>query len=235
MAAQRVPVEFRGLERVARVRAALAQDNPCRARRAGGDVQFWIRVYTQIDTKPDCSAASTTSAWSTTRCTSLQHHAAERERQVDQARERYGARCTASRMPQTPRCPTMIADRDLWGAESTTARLRSAIDDIRSGWARRTASARADRSGAWETHIAETWRIWGCPRSWRCCARGVLLQSGPRTRRSAPQAVAVSCARPGGVTCASTARWTMLDRSAPRGRGTAARLNYRVLGSWPLR
>src|SRR5439155_18317292 len=54
--------------------------------------------------------------------------------------------------------------KELWGAEATPARLRSAIEDIRFqlGQADRF-RAGLIRSGAWETHIAETLANLGLP------------------------------------------------------------------------
>src|SRR3977135_3025983 len=113
---------------------ALAQDNPMpRPPQLERDVQFWIRVYTQIHP----TAASLPDQYNPGVVYDSLHFApnttpAERERQVDQARERYGA--ALHRIADAADAPLSDDDqriRDLWGAESTPARLRSAIDDIR--------------------------------------------------------------------------------------------------------
>src|SRR5256886_5996655 len=71
---------------------ALAQDDPMpRPQQLERDVQFWIRVYTQIDT----NAGFLHDQYNLSVIYDTLHFApnttpAERERQVDQARERYG-------------------------------------------------------------------------------------------------------------------------------------------------
>src|SRR4029077_7211966 len=89
----------------------------------------------------------------------------EREREVDQARERYSA--ALRRIAEAGEAPLSADDqrvRELWGAEVTPARLHSAIEDIRFqlGQADRF-RAGLIRSGAWETHIAEKLANLGLP------------------------------------------------------------------------
>src|SRR5256885_1931153 len=114
---------------------ALAQDNPMpRPPQLERDVQFWIRVYTQIDT----NAGLLHDQYNLSVVYDTLHFApnttpAERERQVDQARERCGA--ALRRIADAADAPLSADDeriKELWGAEGTPARLRSAIEDIRS-------------------------------------------------------------------------------------------------------
>lgn len=219
---------------------ALAQDNPMpRPPQLERDVQFWIRVYTQIDT----NAGFLHDQYNLGVVYDTLHFApnttpAERERQVDQARERYGV--ALHRIADAADTPLSEDDqriKDLWGAESTPARLRSATDDIRFqlGQADRF-RAGLIRSGAWETHIAETLANLGLP------AELAVL---PHVESSFNPA-AYSKVGAAGLWqfMRSTGRRYMRidsavdDRLDPfRSTEAAAQLlayNYRVLGSWPL-
>src|SRR5205823_12964345 len=113
---------------------ALAQDNPMpRPPQLERDVQFWIRVYTQIDT----NAGFLHDQYNLSVIYDTLHFApnttpAERERQVDQARERYGG--ALRRGADAADAPLSADDqrvKGLWGAEGTPARPRPADDDIR--------------------------------------------------------------------------------------------------------
>src|SRR6266853_1327843 len=219
---------------------ALAQDNPMpRPPQLERDVQFWIRVYTQIDT----NAGLLHDQYNLGVVYDTLHFApnttpAEREREVDQAREHYGA--ALHRIADAADAPLSDDDqriRDLWGAESTPVRLRSATDDIRFqlGQADRF-RAGLIRSGAWETHIAETLANLGLP------AELAVL---PHVESSFNPA-AYSKVGAAGLWqfMRSTGRRYMRidgavdDRLDPfRSTEAAAQLlafNYRVLGSWPL-
>src|SRR5260370_4325229 len=146
---------------------ALAQDDPVpRPPQLERDVQFWIRVYTQIDT----NAGFLHDQYNLGVVYDTLHFPpnttpAERERQVDQARERYGA--ALHRIADGADAPLSADDqpiKHLWGAETTPARLRAATHDIRFqlGHADRL-RAGLIHSGAWETHIAETLANLGLP------------------------------------------------------------------------
>src|SRR5213082_3361169 len=202
---------------------ALAQDNPMpRPPQLERDVQFWIRVYTQIDT----NAGFLHDQYNLSVIYDTLHFApnttpAERERQVDQARERYGG--ALRRVADAADAPLSADDqriKELWGAERTPARLR----------------AETVRSGAWETHIAETLANLGLP------AELAVL---PHVESSFNPA-AYSKVGAAGLWqfMRSTGRRYMRidsavdDRLDPfRSTEAAAQLlayNYRVLGTWPL-
>src|SRR5580658_5088633 len=203
------------------------------------DVQFWIRVYTQIDT----NAGFLHDQYNLAVVYDTLHFASstppsERQRLVDEARARYEA--ALRRIADAGDNPVSAEDqhiKDLWGPEGTPARLRSAVDDIRFqlGQADRFRSGLI-RSGAWETHIAETLANLGLP------AELAVL---PHVESSFnPSAYSKVGAAGLWQFMRSTGRRYMRidaavdDRLDPfRSTEAAAQLlayNYRVLGSWPL-
>jgi membrane-bound lytic murein transglycosylase D len=219
---------------------AYAADDPMpRPPQLERDVQFWIRVYSQIDT----NSGFLHDQYNLGVVYDTLHFApntppAERQRQVDEARERYGA---ALRRIAAAGDGTLTADdqhiKDLWGAEGTPARLHSAVDDIRFqlGQADRF-RAGLIRSGAWETHIAETLANLGLPPE---------LAVLPHVESSFdPNAYSKVGAAGLWQFMRSTGRRYMRidgavdDRLDPfRSTEAAAQLlsyNYRVLGTWPL-
>jgi membrane-bound lytic murein transglycosylase D len=203
------------------------------------DVQFWIRVYTQIDT----NAGFLHDQYNLAVVYDTLHFASstppsERQRLVDEARARYEA--ALRRIADAGDNPVSAEDqhiKDLWGPEGTPARLRSAVDDIRFqlGQADRFRSGLI-RSGAWETHIAETLANLGLP------AELAVL---PHVESSFnPSAYSKVGAAGLWQFMRSTGRRYMRidaavdDRLDPfRSTEAAAQLlayNYRVLGTWPL-
>jgi len=203
------------------------------------DVQFWIHVYTQIDT----NSGFLHDQYNLAVVYDTLHFAPDspqsaREHQVDAARERVAA--ALRRIAAAGDAPLSADDqriRDLWGAGVTPARLREAVDDIRFqlGQADRF-RAGLIRSGAWETHIAEALANRGLP------AELAVL---PHVESSFNPA-AYSKVGAAGLWqfMRSTGRRYMRidgavdDRLDPfRSTDAAAQLlayNYRVLGTWPL-
>jgi membrane-bound lytic murein transglycosylase D len=219
---------------------ALAEGDPMpRPPQLERDVQFWIRVYTQLDS----NAGFLHDQYNLSVIYDTLHFApgatpAERERQVDAERDRYAG--ALRRIAGAGEAALSAEDqriRDLWGAEGTPARLRSAVEDIRFqlGQSDRF-RAGLIRSGAWETHIAETLANLGLP------AELAVL---PHVESSFNPA-AYSKVGAAGLWqfMRSTGRRYMRidgavdDRLDPfRSTQAAAQLlafNYRVLGSWPL-
>jgi membrane-bound lytic murein transglycosylase D len=203
------------------------------------DVQFWIRVYTQIDTNAGfLHDQSNLGVVYETLHFAPDSPPSERQRLVDQARERYAA---ALRRIASSGNEALSADDqrvgDLWGSETTPARLREAVDDIRFqlGQSDRFRSGLI-RAGAWETHIAETLANLGLP------AELAVL---PHVESSFnPNAYSKVGAAGLWQFMRSTGRRYMRidgavdDRLDPfRSTEAAAQLlayNYRVLGTWPL-
>jgi membrane-bound lytic murein transglycosylase D len=203
------------------------------------DVQFWIRVYTQIDT----NAGYLHDQYNLGAVYDTLHFApntppSERQRQVDEARDRYGAAlrriAAAGDGALTPEDQRI---KDLWGAEGTPARLHSAVDDMRFqlGQSDRF-RAGLIRSGAWETHIAETLANLGLPAELAVLPH-VESCFDPNAYSKVGAAGLWQFMR-------STGRRYMRidgavdDRLDPfRSTEAAAQLlayNYRVLGTWPL-
>ena len=203
------------------------------------DVQFWIRVYTQLDT----NSGVLHDQYNLAVVYKSLHFAPdtpphERQHEVDAERDAVAA--ALKRIADAGDAPLSADDqriKDLWGAEATPARLREAIDDIRFqlGQSDRFRAGLV-RSGAWETHIAETLANLGLP------AELAVL---PHVESSFNPA-AYSKVGAAGLWqfMRSTGRRYMRidsavdDRLDPfRSTEAAAQLlayNYRVLGTWPL-
>jgi membrane-bound lytic murein transglycosylase D len=203
------------------------------------DVQFWIRVYTQLDT----NSGVLHDQYNLGVVYQTLHFAPdapphERQRQVDDAREALSAALRRiSEGGDTQLSPEDQHIKDLWGAEATPARLHEAMDDIRFqlGQSDRF-RAGLIRSGAWETHIAETLANLGLP------AELAVL---PHVESSFnPSAYSKVGAAGLWQFMRSTGRRYMRidgavdDRLDPfRSTEAAAQLlayNYRLLGTWPL-
>ncbi len=221
---------------------AFAADNPMpRPPQLERDVQFWIHVYTQIDT----NSGFLHDQYNLGVVYDTLHFPpdtppAEREKLVDAARDRYGA--ALKRIADADAGGAALAADDqrikaLWGAEGTPERLRAAVDDIRFqlGQSDRF-RAGLIRSGAWESHIAGTLASLGLPPE---------LAVLPHVESSFnPSAYSKVGAAGLWQFMRSTGRRYMRidgavdDRLDPfRSTEAAAQLlayNYSVLGTWPL-
>jgi membrane-bound lytic murein transglycosylase D len=202
------------------------------------DVQFWIRVYTQIDT----NAGFLHDQYNLAVVYETLHFAPDasqsaREHEVDTHRERIAA--ALRRIAAAGEAPLAEEDqhiKDLWGSASP-GRLREAVDDIRFqlGQADRF-RAGLIRAGAWETHIAEALANKGLP------AELAVL---PHVESSFNPAAysKVGAAGLWQFMRSTGRRYMRIDRSVDdrldpfRSTEAAAQLlgyNYRVLGTWPL-
>ena len=203
------------------------------------DVQFWVRVYTQVDTNGGFlhDQYNLSVVYETLRF-SANTSSRERERTVDQARNRYAA--ALRRIAAAKDGPLSDDDqriKNMWGAEGTPSRLIEATEDIRFqlGQSDRFREGLI-RSGAWETHIAETLANLGLPPE---------LAVLPHVESSFnPAAYSKVGAAGRWQFMRSTGRRYMRidsavdDRLDPfRSTEAAAQLlayNYRILGTWPL-
>ncbi len=202
------------------------------------DVQFWIRVYTQIDT----NAGFLHDQYNLGVVYETLHFAPDesqsgREHEVEVHRDHIAA--ALRRIAAAGDTPLSEEDqriKDLWGAVSP-ARLREAVDDIRFqlGQSDRF-RAGLIRAGAWETHIAETLANRGLP------AELAVL---PHVESSFNPAAysKVGAAGLWQFMRSTGRRYMRIDRSVDdrldpfRSTEAAAQLlgyNYRVLGTWPL-
>ncbi len=203
------------------------------------DVQFWIRVYSQVDTNAGFlhDQYNLGVVYDTVRFAPDASQSA-REREVDAHRAAIAAalrRIAAA--GDSPLSPEDQRIRDLWGAGVSPARLREAVDDIRFqlGQSDRF-RAGLIRSGAWETHIAETLANRGLP------AELAVL---PHVESSFNPAAysKVGAAGLWQFMRSTGRRYMRIDSSVDdrldpfRATEAAAQLlayNYRVLGTWPL-
>lgn len=221
-------------------RLAAAEDPMPRPPELERDVQFWVRVYTEVDT----NGGFLHDEHNLGVVYEKLHFAAntpprERERILDQAKAKYTA--ALRRIATTPEGGSLSEDdqriRDMWGSEGTASRLRDAVDEIRFqlGQSDRFRAGLV-RSGAWQTHIAETLANLGLP-SELAVLPHVESSFNPAAYSKVGAAGLWQFMR-------STGRRYMRidnavdDRLDPfRATEAAAQLlsyNYRLLGTWPL-
>jgi membrane-bound lytic murein transglycosylase D len=203
------------------------------------DVQFWIRVYTEVTTNGGFLHDDRNLAVVYEKI-EFGSNSSPRERQriVDDKRDRYIA--ALKRIAAANGGPLSDDDqriRNMWGEEGVPARLLNAVDSIRFqlGQADRFREGLV-RSGAWSSHIAEVFANQGLP------AELAVL---PHVESSFNPA-AYSKVGAAGLWqfMRSTGRRYMRidgaidDRLDPfRSTEAAAQLlsyNYRLLGTWPL-
>jgi membrane-bound lytic murein transglycosylase D len=224
---------------VARVRAADSDTVMPRPPELERDVQFWVRVYTEVDTNGGFihDQYNLGVVYDTLH---FDPNTSPRQRQriVDAAKDKVVA--ALRRIAAAKGSPLSDTDqhiKDMWGAEGTPSRLLEAVDDVRFqlGQADRF-KAGLIRSGAWETHIAETLANLGLP-SELAVLPHVESSFNPAAYSKVGAAGLWQFMR-------STGRRYMRidsavdDRLDPfRSTEAAAQLlayNYRILGTWPL-
>jgi membrane-bound lytic murein transglycosylase D len=219
-------------------RLAVAAETPLpRPPELEPDVQFWIRVYSEISTSEGYIHDQRDLAIIYETLHFGDEPPRERQRRVDAARERYQA--ALRRLAGGASAETTEEKRalEVWGANVPSTRLAAAVDDVRFqlGQSDRF-RAGLKRAGAWETHIAESLANRGLPAE---------LAALPHVESSFdPEAYSKVGASGLWQFMRSTGRLFMRidgavdERLDPfRSTEAAAQLlsyNYRVLGTWPL-
>jgi membrane-bound lytic murein transglycosylase D len=219
--------------------SAFAADDPIpRPPGLERDVQFWIRVYTEVNTNAgflhdERNLGVVYEAMRFAPNTPPR----ERQKTIDEVRDRYIAalRRIASASGDLPAEDQRI--RELWGAEGTPSRLLEATQQIRFqlGQSDRFREGLV-RAGAWETHIAEVFANRGLPAE---------LAALPHVESSFNPAAysKVGAAGLWQFMRSTGRRYMRIDNSVDdrmdpfRSTDAAAQLlayNYRVLGTWPL-
>lgn len=201
------------------------------------DVQFWIRVYTEINTHQGFlhDERNLAVVYETLNF-SADSSPRARQAVVDAARDRI----TAALRRLATGAPASEGDariRELWGEEGTPLRLLNATNGIRFqlGQADRFREGLV-RSGAWESHIATTLAKMGLPPE---------IAALPHVESSFNPAAysKVGAAGLWQFMRSTGRRYLRIDASVDdrmdpfRSTEAAAQLlehNYRVLGTWPL-
>src|SRR6185437_2615307 len=201
------------------------------------DVDFWVRVYTQIDT----NSGYLHDQYDLAVIYDTLHFAPDsspraRQRSVNRARDHYIAelRRIAAGGPLSPEDERIKA---LWGAEATPQRLLEATEDIRFqlGQSNRF-KAGLIRSGAWQKDIARALRDEGLPPE---LAALPLVESSYNPRAYST----VGAAGLWQFMPSTGRRFMRIDRAVDdrmdpfAATEAAAQLlayNHRILGTWPL-
>jgi peptidoglycan lytic transglycosylase D len=202
------------------------------------DVDFWVRVYTQIDT----DAGYLHDQYNLSVVYDTLHFAPDsspraRQRIVNRARDHYIAELRRIASGKGPLSAEDERIKALWGAEGTPERLLEATEDIRFqlGQANRF-KAGLIRSGAWQQDIAQALREEGLPPE---LAALPLVESSynPRAYSKVGAAGLWQFMRSTGR------RFMRIDRAVDdrmdpfAATEAAAQLlayNHRILGTWPL-
>jgi peptidoglycan lytic transglycosylase D len=202
------------------------------------DVNFWVKVYTQIDT----NSGYLHDQYDLAVIYDTLHFAPDsspraRQRRVNRARDHYIAELRRIASGAGPLSPEEERIKALWGAEATPGRLLEATEDIRFqlGQSNRF-KAGLIRSGAWQKDIARALKEEGLPPE---LAALPLVESSYN-----PRAYSKDGAAGLWQFMRSTGRRFMRidravdDRMDPfRATEAAAQLlayNHRILGTWPL-
>ena len=202
------------------------------------DVDFWVRVYTQVDT----DSGYLHDQYDLAVIYDTLHFAPNsspraRERVVERARDHYAAELRRIASGNGPLSPEDERIKALWGAQATPQRLLEATDDIRFqlGQANRF-KAGLVRSGAWQQDIAQALRDEGLPPE---LAALPLVESSYNPRAYSK----VGAAGLWQFMPSTGRRFMRIDRAVDdrmdpfRATDAAAQLlayNYRILGTWPL-
>src|ERR1700722_2888390 len=218
---------------------ALAAENPMtRPPELERDVQFWIKVYSQVDT----NAGFIHDEQNLGVIYETLHFAPgapphEREKIVDAARQRYSEALRRLASATGVQSPDDQRIRDMWGTEGSPARFLEATDHIRFqlGQSDRFREG-LRRSGAWQQHIAETLASMGLPPELAVLPH-VESSFNPAARSKGGAAGLWQFMRSTGR------RYLHIDSSVDdrldpfRSTQAAAQLlayNYHLLGTWPL-
>ena len=176
--------------------AAWAAENPVpRPPELERDVQFWVRVYSQIDT----NSGFLHDQYNLGIVYDTLHFApntapAERQRQVDDERQQLAA--ALKRIAAAGSAPLSPEDqriKELWGAEGTPERLLAAVDDIRFqlGQSDRFRDGPGALGRLGDAHRGDAGEPRAAAGAGGAAARGVLVQPGGllQGRRGGPVAV----------------------------------------------
>jgi membrane-bound lytic murein transglycosylase D len=202
------------------------------------DVQFWVRVYTEVSTNGGLVHDDRNLSVVYEK---LQFPAnlspRERQKQVDEIKDKYIAALRRIASASGPLAGDDQRIKDMWGNEGTPVRLLEAVNGVRFqlGQSDRFREGLI-RSGAWSSHIAEVFANQGLPAE---------LAALPHVESSFNPAAysKVGAAGLWQFMRSTGRRYMRIDNSVDdrmdpfRSTEAAAQLlayNYRVLGSWPL-
>jgi membrane-bound lytic murein transglycosylase D len=202
------------------------------------DVDFWVRVYTRIDTDSGYlhDQYNLAVVYDTLHFPPNSSQRA-RQRAVNEARDHYVAELRRIAAGQGPLSPEEERIKALWGSEATSERLLEATEDIRFqlGQANRF-KAGLIRSGAWQQDIAHALKEEGLPPE---LAALPLVESSYNPRAYSK----VGAAGLWQFMPSTGRRFMRIDRAVDNrmdpfaATSAAAQLlsyNYHILGTWPL-